>query len=311
MAGGGGSPDGRTQYDWNPTMGAYWQGTPENPGGFLGVANNEFWRNYGQGYQQYQGQRVADLSRNERRGVDEIYNMSLNPGAYSPDTAAGRQQNADTASGAYLGEGGNPFAGATNAYAGENPYYRSMVQQGMEDITQGYERGTAQQTNSLMNMSGVLGGGDHLKAVANNQAALGKSLTNYAMGMGNTQYDRSANLEQQRLGQASGAYENERGRMLQGAQQGLQGQGLSMDMFNQLIQSGGLDRGVQQGRNDVGWQNFQDQQNWGRNQLDWMGNFLGRAQGGIGGQVNMYGGGGNGLAQGLGTAMMGYGMFRS
>ena len=119
-------------------------------------------------------------------------------------------------------------------------------------------------------------------------------------------------MDESRLGRVYGAYEGERGRMLQGAQQGLGGYGISSDMFNQLIKSGGVDRSIDQTKRDFDWQEYQNKQNYGRNMLDWMGGYLSRAQGGIGGSSNVYGGGGgNGLGQALGTAMMGYGMFRS
>lgn len=309
MCFGGGGGDGRQEYSWNPTMAAYWQGTEENPGGYLGVANSEFWKNYGQGYQQYGGERVAGLDPYQDKALSGINDMASRPEAM-PDVWAGRQQNADTAQGKFLNQ--NAFAQQQNLYGGmESPYFQKMVQSGLGDMADAYQRGTASQTNALMNMSGVLGGGDHMKAVSNNQAAFAKQAGDFTNQMYNQQYDRSGQMDESRLQRGMNAWENERGRMLQGAQQGMGGQALSSDLYNQLMNAGGMRRGVQQQRNDVGWQNFQDQQNYGRNQLDWMGNFLSRAQGGIGGQVNMYGGGGGSNAAGaLGTALMGYGMFR-
>jgi len=306
------SGGGETVYGWNPTMAKYWQGDEANPGGFLGVANNQFWNDYGKGYQEYGSDKgVAGASRNERRGIDELYNMSMDPATYMPDVAAGRQQNTDTAQGKYLNQ--NPAANGRNEYQGmDSPYFQKMVQSGLGDITDAYQQGTQQQTNALMNMSGVLGGGDHMKAVANNEKNLSRELADYTNKMYNSQYDRSGQMDESRLGRVYGAYEGERGRMLQGAQQGLGGYGISSDMFNQLIKSGGVDRSIDQTKRDFDWQEYQNKQNYGRNMLDWMGGYLSRAQGGIGGSSNVYGGGGgNGLGQALGTAMMGYGMFRS
>lgn len=306
----GGQSGSSSVYDWNPTMGAYWQGTEANPGGYLGVANSEFWKNYGKGYETYGSDKaVAGLDRNQKRGIDEIYNMSMDPARYAPDTAAGRQQNTDTAQGKYLG--GNEYAEKQNEFAGFNPYFRQNVQSGLDDMAGAYERGTSADLTRQMNLAGAFGGSAHLNAQAANQDALAKRMGDYTNQAYSQQYDRSAQLEDARLGRASGAYEGERGRMLQGAAGGLQGQGLSMDMFNQLINSGGVARQADQQARDFDWQEYQNKQNYGRNQLDWMGNFLSRAQGGIGGQVNMYGGGGgSGLGSALGTAMMGYGMFR-
>lgn len=305
-----GGATGQTVYDWNPTMQAYWQGTEANPGGYLGVANSEFWKNYGKGYEEYGSDKaVAGLDRNQKRGIDEIYNMSMDPARYAPDTAAGRQQNTDTAQGKYLGA--NEYAQKQNEFAGFNPYFRQNVQSGLDDMAGAYEKGTAADTRAQMAMSGLLGSSAHTNTVASNQDALAKRMGDYTNQAYSQQFDRSANLEDARLGRASGAYESERGRMLQGAAGGLQGQGLSMDMFNNLINSGGVARQADQQKRDFDWQEYQNKQNYGRNQLDWMGNFLSRAQGGIGGQVNMYGGGGgSGLGSALGTAMMGYGMFR-
>lgn len=307
-SGGGG---GSTVYDWNPTMAAYWQGTDQNPGGYLGVANSEFWKNYGEGYKEYGSDKaVAGLDRNQQRGIDEIYNASMRPGEYMPDVSAGRQQNLDTAQGKYLGQ--NAWASAKNEYGGmDSPYFGKTVQAGLRDMGEAYEKGTAADTRADMALGGLLGSSAHRNAVATNQDALAKRMGDFTNQMYSGQYDRSANIEDARLGRASGAYEGERGRMLQGAAGGLQGQGLSMDLFNQLINSGGVARQADQQKRDFDWQEYQNKQNYGRNQLDWMGNFLSRAQGGIGGQVNMYGGGGGSpLGQALGTAMMGYGMFR-
>ena len=159
-----------------------------------------------------------------------------------------------------LGSGGmyNPaqVQAGYNQYAGEkNPHFRSLLQTGMEDITNAYKEGTQANTTKLMNLAGVFGGGAHQRAEANNQSALGKTLKDYASGMLNTQYDRSASLgeadlarqmqaQQFNVGAGGQAFEN-------AAQRGLGAAQFSQNIANQAFENA-AQRGLQAGQFNAG-----------------------------------------------------------
>jgi hypothetical protein len=120
-------------------------------------------------------------------------------------------------------------------------------------------------------MSGAFGGSAHQNAVANNENALGKQLSQYTQGMQNQQYDRSAGLTEAGLG-----------RQMQAIPLAFQGQQLSSDLINQLNASGGQQQALGQKQLDDNVARWAEQMNWGRNNADWMANILGRAQGSTG-----------------------------
>lgn len=136
-----------------------------------------------------------------------------------------------------LGASANPYADrqvnpGINKYAGDNPYFRSTMQTGLQEIGDQYKNTTEANTNKMMNLAGIFGGGAHQRATANNEAGLGKTLSNYTDSMLNRQYDRSASLEEADLG-----------RYLD-AQKFNQGQGAS-------LYENALNRGFQSGEADI------------------------------------------------------------
>jgi hypothetical protein len=159
----------------------------------------------------------------------------------------------------------------------------------------------------MFNLSGAFGGSAHQNAMANNQAALAKQLGQYTSGMQNDQFNRSAGLEEGRLGRGSSAYEGERGRMLQGAQGGLQGQGLSLELINQLLGTGSAQQQQSQRGLDDQRGRWNEEMNWNRNNINWLANILGQAQGSTGVQTTQagYGGGMNAGAGILGAGLLG------
>lgn len=222
MCGGGGG-GGETEFQWNDSIRPYLeQMLPQ-----IQAAG-------GQQYQGYNGQRIAGLNGDQSTAMNSLRtflgqeknpyqavnsaidqtqatldgNYLTGPGRSPYNRASSFSQQGNQ----YIGDtnpwrdAGNGYVGQTNQYAnqgnqyiGESPYWQSVVNRGANDITQKYQQGTAADTNRMFALSGAYGGSAHQQAVANNQAGLGRNLSDYYAGMGNTNYDRSANLQGQDL----------------------------------------------------------------------------------------------------------------
>lgn len=145
----------------------------------------------------------------------------------------------------------DPVSGGSNKYAGDNPYFRNTLKTGLEDITSAYENGTAANTRRMFNLSGAFGGGAHQKAVANNEAALGKTLGNFTSGMLNDQYGRSAGLEESALGRGMGAQQFNVG-MGNTAFENAAGRNIGVNQFGQQLGNQAFEnaqgRGLQAGQ---------------------------------------------------------------
>ncbi len=254
MCGGSGGQQ-QTLGQWSPDIAPWWQGQ---------LSYAEDLKN--KPYQQYGGQRIADLHPAQLSGFDRINTIANQGGTVL--SKAGDDVSYRTLAGDYLpgGQSGNPYADQGNQFAamrnptanqgnefgdpsnpwGHNPYenlitqtdrnnqagqqnrfaylsgnpfadnqtstnrnqfsgidnpaFKDLLRQGMGEITDAYQKGTAAETQKNFNLAGIFGGGAMQDAVANNQAALGKNLTNFASGMFNDQWNRSAGLEDTYLG---------------------------------------------------------------------------------------------------------------
>lgn len=249
-SGGGGGQSGETRYNWNPTMEAYWTQSA------LPWAAQEASR----GYTPYQGDRVADL--NSDINISLARNRELANTGGPGDTVIGRNTAANIA-------GGNQLS--ANPYQGLSPTFNNVLQAGADKIVSNYNRGTAADTTRMFNLSGAFGSNAHQDAMRNNQSALAEQLGNYTSGMLNQQYDRSGNM-----------YESALGRQMQAIPLALQGQGLTNDLNDRVMRGGEYQRGYEQQNLDSQYGQWNEAMNYGRNLLDWYGNFLGRAQGSTG-----------------------------
>ena len=88
-------------------------------------------------------------------------------------------------------------------------------------------------------------------------------------------------------------------RQLQSIPLAQQGQNLSFDAFRTLMGAGDFNRSVTQQNYDDSYRRWAEGQNYWRNNLDWMFNALGRAQGSTGTTINTPGYGGLNPAAGL------------
>lgn len=386
MSGGGGGGDGVTRYDWNPSVGSQWTGDGDK-GTDPGILGQARWLSQ-LPYQQYGNgdprSRIAALDPLQQDAIWNIgdYNRKyVNPGANgfigSKESSIARESIYNT----LAGNNKNPYSGTktpvgsvldyawqmqpglekvsagNNPYAGmDSPFYQSMIDKGMKDITKNYQKGTQAQTQKMMNLAGVFGGGAHQQAEKDNQEALATSLGDYATNMGNTQYDRSAGLTEAGLGRGlqagtfnadlsnrdyqaaaaralqardqdvsnqmqgamydkslgSGAWEAERGRQVQTVPQAFGADSAYNTQMQQLMGAGDANRAFNQGDLDFLYNQWNDAQNWGWNQLGRRANIVSQAQGGINPTAITSGGytpSISPLAGLLGAGLGAYGMF--
>jgi hypothetical protein len=299
MSGGGSGGSGTQQYNWNPTMQGYWDQQLE----------------YGRKlrdtpYVNYPNNRVALLNEDQLNAGNNIRNLVGTEGTAASRAASGEIQK--TLGGNYLtGSGANPFASQENEYAGmDSPFFRDTLQNNLQDITDQYKNGVAADTTRMFNMAGAFGGSAHQNKMANNEAGLGKTLSRFASDFSNDQYNRSAGLEESRLGRGSGAFENERGRMMGALGAGQNDQSLAFERQRQLMGVGDLRRSFDQQFLDDLYNRFQESQNHPFKMSDWFSGLMSRAQGGM--SPNMtFTPAGSGASLGsslLGAGLLGYGL---
>lgn len=125
------------------------------------------------------------------------------------------------------------------------------------------------------------------------------------------QFGRQGGLYESGLNRGSQNYENERNRMVGAIDQGNQQQSLALQRGGALSTIGDFNRGIDQQGLDIGYQNFQDANNWNQNQLGWTMGQYGAAMGGTAMPNQTMQAPGSNWANGLGSALAAYGMFRA
>lgn len=274
MCGGGGGSSGTTKYEWNDSLAGPWRG----------AVDRAIWESERQ-FEPYLGgdptQRIAQLTGKHWKAAGNSEALADAIQSPAPAINAAQNQATSTLQGNYLaGANSNPYT-RPNQYAGENPYFNSVLQQGADQIRSNYENTTSPELTRLMNLSGALGSSAHTKALSNNQAALAKQLSDYDAFMRNTQYDRSAGLAESQLNRGSQAFENERGRMLGAIQGGYGAQDSALQRLQSLYAAGDMERGYNQDILNYGYQNYMDERNENRYGLDFLTGIMSRAQGGF------------------------------
>lgn len=311
----GSDQSGETRYNWNPYMENMWAGGNGNPG-LLGRAittlNSE--------YQQYPGRRVAGLSPDQETAGNAIRHTAINGSALGN---AGRNTALETVQGNFLDS--NPYntlrvQPGENQYEGMSEDYQALKRNAMRDLTDAYSEGTAADTQRMFAQSGAFGGSAHQQAQQNNARELGRSLSRLGQEMDNAQYERSAGLRENAINRGmqaqqfdinrlSSDYQNERGLMQGAIPLAMQGDQQAYEAYRQLMGVGDLYRSYDQQLLDRGYEDWANQQNWERNNINWMAGLLGQAQGTTGVTQQMGGYQGiNPVAGILGAASLGRGM---
>jgi hypothetical protein len=307
MCGGGGSGGSGTQkFDWNENIAPYWAQALSwgdaltDPSGFGAYKPNP-------------NQRIAGLNNDQQTAFQQVRNINSMTASPIDAMNAANYQTQDTLNGQYLsGAGADPYAAAANPYMGNSPQFQSLVGTGLQDLAQAYQDGTAADTTKMFNLSGAFGGSAHQKAVANNEAGLGKTMTNYLQGMQNDQFNRSAGLAESGLARGSGAYQNERGRMVGAIGAGNDQQTLGLQRANANLGVGDALRSYNQDQLNLNNSDWNDQQNQQYKMLDYLTGLLGRAQGGVSPNMTTTqpGYSASPFSQILGAGLLGYGATR-
>jgi hypothetical protein len=340
MSSGGGGQSGDTTYNWNPSMQPRWDN-------LLNLSERAFFPQGVDGsypdlstFKPYTAQRFTGPTYNERQAMANTSSMAdVAPSPFSYTDIAGNNhvgnynlatdQTGATIRGTYLNsdpyaKASNPWANANpvaerNQYSGASPYASAVKQQGMDDITGNYMKTVEPELTRQSVMAGAFGGSADQKARADAQAVLGKTLSNYGNQFDQSQYDRSANLEQQYLNsnlqnqqnnkqlggnwfeqdqsRGSTAFQNERGRQQSASGMGYGEQGLALDRIASLLQTGAVGRQVGDQYGNPGQQNLdfnyqqtQDANNWPFKLMQMLQGTYSTAQGNTGQQTQAYGG---------------------
>lgn len=126
MSKGGGGQSGETTYNWNDTMAPLWAGALEWGGNLADPSG------FG-AYDQYGGQRIADINSTQNAALNSINWLANNGGTNF--TTAGRDVGYNTLAGGFMpGTAGgnqfalqmNPFASLGNGYADQENAYASL-----------------------------------------------------------------------------------------------------------------------------------------------------------------------------------------
>jgi hypothetical protein len=358
--GGSSAPSGETRYNWNEDMGPRWNSLLNTAPWAANFDMNEAGNVTGiKPRAQFTGERFAPMDYNQFAAGENIRSLNERSTGTIEAGNAARGQISNTLGGGYLeGPGSNPYAGLDvpamnpyiggnqhmnqntttdrNAFAGNNPYFRDTMNTGLEDIANAYQRGTAADTKSAFTRAGVFGGSAHRDTQANNEAALGKSLSGFADSMLNQQYNRSAGLEDSFLGrdvqnqqfnkgQNASLMENQLNRGFQnfnsGIDRGMQGWEGERNRMMGAVGAGQNEQGMalqragaQMGVGDMYQNQGQKQRDfnfdqWNQNQqhpftmMDWLSGLYGRAQGGMAPNSQVYQSGASNAAPYAGAAL--------
>jgi hypothetical protein len=312
MSMGGGSGGSQQQMgQWSPDVAPGWAQAVSwgrnlvDPSGFGAYKpytgqTGDLRDNNGQWFGSNPGQRIAGLTSDQLAAAGNtttFLNQLKNP--YQAVNSA-IDQTTNTLNGDYLSgpnsnpySRNNPFASKDNSFIGENPYYNQVKQRGMQDIANNYRDAIAPDLKGQMVLNGTLGGGVNDQLQQRNEMALGKSLTDYGMGMDNQNYDRSAQLQEADLGRQGGLYDSflnrgsnnyntERGNQMNMVGAGNGQQGLALQRAQAQMGVGDMFRGYNQDLLNQNYNDTQDQNNQQFKMLDYLTGLMSRASGGVG-----------------------------
>lgn len=211
----------------------------------------------------------------------------------APDLNAARGFAQDLSNGAYMGQSPGSNANvqsARNAYAGSNSYLDQMIANNAEDMTTGFQNGTAAQNDALAAMGGAFGGSGWAQKQTADAGALAKQIGNMAtqnrfqdyttqQGLAESAINRDTANDQWNLTQQQNAYGGDMAARLQGGQ--LAGS-LAQDDWagiNAARQMGLDQNAYQQTLLDKQSQNWSQQMAYPYQQLSGMAELLSRASG--------------------------------
>jgi hypothetical protein len=257
----------------------------------------------GSPYQQYDGMKIAPMNESQLTALGLTAGTALNG---NPMTNASMAQNTATANGQFA----NPWATTYNPYMMEgNPQLQAMIDQSASGITKNYKNAVQGQTDSMFARAGAFGGSAYMDKVGQDQSALAGALTSNENNLRFQDYSQKANLTEAALGRGTSAYESERGRQMQAAQAGMQGDQIDFARAKALAGTGDAMQQQTQGLLDENYAEFQRQQQYPWQQIDQLGAVLGKALGGSSQTQTTMNNGyrPSGVANAIGAGMAAYG----
>lgn len=212
-----------------------------------------------QPYTPYAGQRLADFSADTQGAFQDIRNQDANGGGIGAvNTGIG-------AAGNLAGYQANSFAGA-NLQPYMDPYYKNVVDFQKQQANQDYQEQQAGRDASAV-QAGAFGGDRRFVADSLAQRGLNHQLQGIEATGAQNAYNSATNL-----------WQNDQTNRLQAGQLGLNAAStlgqlgqtrndLGLQNAEALSSVGAKEQQQKQAGLDIGYQNFQDQQNWPTKQL--------------------------------------------
>lgn len=259
-------------------------------------------------YQQYNGQQVAPLTQQHNQALGLIQNRATNG---SPLMTNATNQTNKTLAGGYMGQGAykNPYANMNtatkNSMAGvDNKYLNQVINNTNQDVTRAFTNSTMPQTDASFARSGAFGGSAWQQANSENNRQMASELAKNTSNLRYQDYSTQQGLAenyanrqsqsmqnqqqygQQYANQQQQAFDAERQRQMSSVGQGQQLSNQSYTDAQNLLGAGDVRRDYSQSMNNIGYQNFMNQQNWPLQNLDILANAIRTSMGGGGSSVS-------------------------
>ena len=192
-----------------------------------------------------------------------------------------------------------PVQAQANPYAGSNPYLTQQIDAAMGDVTRNFNNVQKPQWDTAMQRSGSFGNSGVMQANQMAQSDMQRNLGQIASGMRMQDYTQQQQLGESAANRAlqAGQFNAGMGEQFAGRQDSMynQGQGRALSALsmapqfaqqdyndiNQLQQAGAAYQTQNQRQLDNAYSQFMDSRQYPQQQLDIMGNALGRIQGGV------------------------------
>lgn len=272
FGGGGGGGNTVTRHEYSD------QAKPYADLGFQGLVQNTTGRQYTEN--PYGG--PVGLNNIQNQAIQATVNRATNG---SPELNSSRAFLENL----YRGQYKNPYADVRNVmpeneYVGvdKNPYFNTVMQGGMQDIAQKYANVTSPEIGAMQQLNGTFGSSGHGKAMEAAQGALARELGQYAAGMQNQQFDRSAGLRESAINRgaqyqnadinrAQNSWDTMFGHMMNGVPLTMQTSGADYQNLQALMGAGGVLQQDQQQNQDYLADTWNQRNDWNANQYN---NFL-------------------------------------
>jgi hypothetical protein len=247
-------------------------------------------------YQAFTGQRVADMApwQNQAYQAQAQRAMSGNPVMNAANQALPAMFNggANSTANPY-----GPVSVQTNPYAGSNPYLQQSIDSTLGDVTRNWNNVQKPQWDTSMQRSGSFGNSGIAQMNQMAQSDMQRNMGNIASGMRMQDYTQQQQLGENAVNRnlQAGQFNANLGESMAGRQDSMynQGQGRALSALgmaptfaqqdyndiNQLQQAGAAYQGQNQKLLDNQYAQFLESRQYPMQQLDVMGNALGRSYG--------------------------------